>query len=223
MTSRSVDPIIALQSDAARAVANGDAAKALELYRSASRLEPKNPMHALRAGDCLVRLGRANEALPVYRRVAERYASEGHHARAVSVYRIVQRLFPRDPVAARRLIELKHLRAEQRSSAVWREPTAAEVVEMFPVVLDLDVMEVTPSEHSTFHVPRAAPPQLPASLWNAAAPAPNADVAALEQTVRDLLAELLRTQCELDALRAQTANAVNVAVLVDEEEAAAQA
>lgn len=211
MTSRALDPISALLTDAAAAVAKGDAAKALELYRTASRLEPRNPMHALRAGDCLVRLGRVNEALPVYRRVAERYASEGHHARAVSVYRIVQRLFPRDTVAARRLVELKHLRAEQPAPQTMRPLSAAEVVEMFPVVLDLDVMEVTPTEHARLHAPMAAPPQLPASLWNAATPV-STDVAALEQTVRELLAELLRTQCELDALKAEAAGAVDVAV-----------
>ena len=211
MTSRALDPISALLTDAAAAVAKGEAAKALDLYRSASRLEPRNPMHALRAGDCLVRLGRVNEALPVYRRVAERYASEGHHARAVSVYRIVQRLFPRDTVAARRLVELKHLRAEQPAPQTMRPQSAAEVVEMFPVVLDLDVMEVTPTEHARLHAPMPAPPQLPASLWNAAPPV-STDVAALEQTVRELLAELLRTQCELDALKAQAAGAVDVAV-----------
>lgn len=204
MTSRAVDPITTLQSDAARAVAKGDAAKALELYRAASRLEPRNPMHALRAGDCLVRLGRVNEALPVYRGVAERYASEGHHARAVSVYRIVQRLFPRDTVAARRLVELKRLRAEQPAPPAPRELGAAEIVEMFPVVIDLDLMEVTPTEHAALHAPLAAPPRLPAALWSQVPEAPSADVAALEQTVRELLAELLRVQGELAALRRAT-------------------
>lgn len=189
--------ISSLQSRAVTALSSGDDATALALYRAAARREPKNPMHALRAGDCLVRLGRIQEALPVYRNVAERYAADGQHARAVSVYRLVQRLAPRDVPAAQRLAELKALRHQPPAPPKVRELTAAEVAEMFPVV-ELDVTPVSiPCE--------AAAPEL-GPLWDdvtpAPVPVPLADVAALEATVRDLLAELLRTQCELDALRA---------------------
>jgi hypothetical protein len=141
-----------------------DAIHALDRHRTAARLEPKNPMHALRVADCLVRLGRVNEALPVYRRVAERYAAEGRHARALAAYRIVQRLFPRDPIAARRVVELARLRAQESDSRSLQ--------------------------------PR--PEKAPTTL------------AALEQTVRDLLADLVRTRRELDALKAEAASAVEI-------------
>lgn len=195
MTAFRNSEISSLQSQAAKAIASGDAAAALALYRAAARIEPKNPMHALRAGDCLVRLGRIHEAVPVYRDVAERYAADGQHARAVSVYRLVQRLAPRDVRAAQRLPELRALRHQPAAPPKARELTAAEVAEMFPVV----ELDVTPVRISC----EAEAPEL-GPLWDDVTPAPARvpDVAALEATVRDLLAELLRTQCELDALKA---------------------
>lgn len=199
-----------LATDAARAVAGGDAAKALDLYRAVALLEPRNPMYALRIGDCLVRLGRRQEALPVYRRVADRFASEGQLVRAASVLRLIQRLFPRDVPSANRLVELRRKLAESRTrEAAPAEPTPDDFIDMLPVL----ELEQTPSR--PFPIP--APPLAPALPKvcdmipeTAPAPAPAGEVAALEQTVRELLAELLRTQQELEALKAQLAASASV-------------
>jgi hypothetical protein len=188
--------ISSLQSQAAAAVAAGDAAKALALYRAASRIEPKNLMHPLRAGDCLVRLGRIHEAVLAYRNVAERYAADGQQARAVSVFRLVQRLAPRDPIAARRLEELRQPPAPapaQKTAAV-----AAASAGMFPDI-ELDVTPVSISCDGL------------GPLWDVpSAPAPG--VADLEARVEELIAEVRRAQSEIQALKADSAEAVVISV-----------
>ena len=175
-----------LHAEAVRAIVRGDDARALALYETARRAEPENPMHALRTADCLVRLRRTEKAVAVYRRVAEQYAASAHFTRAISVLRIVERLSPHDAATKQRLADFARDRDALTANLAFtapREPVVPpQVVEMFPVVeLAVDDPEV---------------------------PAPKtADVVALEATVRDLLAELLRVQCELDAMKARVAAA----------------
>lgn len=190
-------PLSSLLSDAAAAISRGNAAKALALYRSAARLDPKNPMHTLRTGDCLVRLGRKEEARLVYRHVAERYADDGQYARAISVCRLVQRLAPDDATIARRLAELAALRAKREKPAC-AEPTPATITGFLPLIELGD----TASDPEPARAPRPL-----GSLWDeqpAEAAAPAAGPGGLEATVRSLLSELRWIRRDLEVIKART-------------------
>lgn len=189
-TARAPDTL-SLHTEAVRAITRGDDARALALFREAARIEPRNPMHTLRAADCLVRLGRTEDALATYRQVADRYVADGHTARAASVFALILRLAPRDLAAADRLANLRRVRAAQVAAPAASTSTASDVVppevaELFPVL----ELEHTPA-------PRPADPAAPATA------SPPDEVALLEATVRALLAELLRTQNELALSRAR--------------------
>lgn len=194
-------PLSNLLSDAAAAISRGNAGKALAHYRAAARLDPKNPMHTLRTGDCLVRLGRKEEARLTYRHVAERYAADGQYARAISVCRLVQRLAPDDAVVAQRLAELVALRA-RRERPAYAEPPPAAITAFLPVI---ELGDAAASEPE----PPRAPRQL-CSLWDepaaASAPetAPAVGSAGLEATVRSLLSELRWIRRDLEVLKART-------------------
>lgn len=181
-----------LHAEAVRAITRGDDARALALYRAAADRDPRNPMHALRVADCLVRLGRVEDALATYRQVADRYAADGQFARATSVSRIIVRLAPRDRVAADRLANLQRSRAAS-AERLANLRNAAVTTGAMPDPAASNAAEVVPPEVAElFPVVELEPP-----------PAPQPDVAALEASVRSLLAELLRTQTELAAVRAR--------------------
>ncbi len=113
----------------------GDYEGAVAEYEAVARTFPKDPKAALRIGDNLVRLGRAEEAAPWFERAFEHMTSpEKCVSVAFRVFEIYQRQLDR-PEDARRLLERylerfpdsKHAEAVQRKLErleTWSRPAA---------------------------------------------------------------------------------------------------
>lgn len=95
-----------LKTRAPRASLRGEHGRALDLYRTLSALEPSVPLHRIRAGDCLVKLGKRRDALVEYRVAAEAYVALGMQVHARSAWRLVLGIVPGDADAIAHLAAL---------------------------------------------------------------------------------------------------------------------
>ena len=95
---------------APRAWAKGAYRTALDLYAALCRVEPGNPMHTLRFGDCLARLDRGREARDAYLEASDAFAASGMLSHAAATLRVVLRSAPTDLDALARLAQLKQRR-----------------------------------------------------------------------------------------------------------------
>lgn len=66
--------------------------KALEDYQTLLKADPKDSNVRLKVGDLQLKLGRAQDALDCYMRVAQQFTSEGFDAKAVALYKQVSKL-----------------------------------------------------------------------------------------------------------------------------------
>jgi len=89
--------------------------KAIELLRAQFQEGGSDPRQRMQLADVLVAAGRQREAVPVYAGIADDYAREGFTAKAIAVYKKVQKLDPE-----RRDIEkrLAHLAREKQSASL---------------------------------------------------------------------------------------------------------
>lgn len=138
---QAIGVVAQLREQAPEAWSAGDFARALEIYRTLGTLEPHEPMHGLRTGDCLARLGRRPLAAVAYRRAAQEFAARARVAQARSACRLVLRLQPGDPVA-RALLD----RLDAR-----REPPTRDDVGAIPLETDAGfaTMDPTPARTAT--------------------------------------------------------------------------
>jgi len=95
-----------LKTLAPQASLRGEHGRALDLYRTLAALEPTVPLHRIRAGDCLVKLGKKRDALTEYRVAAEAYVALGMHVHARSSWRLVLGIAPGDADAKAHLTAL---------------------------------------------------------------------------------------------------------------------
>lgn len=89
------------------------------------------PLHRIRAGDCLVKMGQKREALSEYRAAADAYLALGMHVHARSAWRLVLGIVPGDVDASASLHALDtRVRGAKAGSAVREAdtPTAPESV-----------------------------------------------------------------------------------------------
>src|SRR5579859_2772948 len=101
-----MDDLAKFKDKAAKAWAKSNWAAAAEAYDELYKLEPKNFMHRLRVGDCLVKQGKSGEAIKVYGDVAERYAADGMLIKAISVNKLILSLDPQQKDTQKRLAAL---------------------------------------------------------------------------------------------------------------------
>jgi CRP-like cAMP-binding protein len=89
--------------------------KAIELLRAQFQEGGSDPRQRMQLADVLVAAGRQREAVPVYVGIADDYAREGFTAKAIAVYKRVQKLDPE-----RRDIEkrLAHLAREKQGASL---------------------------------------------------------------------------------------------------------
>lgn len=89
---------------ASRHLAKGKLSEALEEYLQLWKLSPDDFRIKLKIGELLQKLGRAREAIAVYKKVAEAYAKDGFLIQAISVCKIVLEIDPAE-------VEIKNLLA----------------------------------------------------------------------------------------------------------------
>ena len=108
--------------DADALVARRNFPRAVDLLRSAAAARPGDATIRLRLAEALAAGGHANEAATLFDEVARELATAGFTAKAIAVYKRLQRLRPDAEVVERRLAEL----IRQRSQEIARpRPPAA--------------------------------------------------------------------------------------------------
>ena len=83
-----------LKEEAQRALSKGEWGKALDYLQKHCFQEPSDLRLRLKMAEVLDRLGRKEEAVQEYRKVAEAYAAEGFLLQAISVNKIILRINP---------------------------------------------------------------------------------------------------------------------------------
>jgi CRP-like cAMP-binding protein len=108
------------KDEALRALSKGAYKEALEHFKKHCAQAPEDLRSHLKVGELLERLGRAKEAVQVYRKVAEAYAQDGFLLQAISVNKMILRMDPSLKEVNERLI---HLYAEKSKGAIPQLPS----------------------------------------------------------------------------------------------------
>ena len=95
-----------LKSKAQLALSRGEWKKALESFRKYCLKEPRDLRARLKVAELLERLGQREEAVQMFRKVAEGYASDGFILQAISVNKMILRMNPSSKDAGERLVRL---------------------------------------------------------------------------------------------------------------------
>ena len=66
--------------------------KALEDYQTLLKADPKDSNIRLKVGDLHLKLGRSQDAIDAYLRVAQQFANDGFDAKAVALYKQITKL-----------------------------------------------------------------------------------------------------------------------------------
>jgi cAMP-dependent protein kinase regulator len=82
------------KEEALRALSKGEWGRALDHFQKHLSREPSDLRSRLKMAELLQRLGRTEEAIQEYRKVAESYATEGFILQAISVNKIILRINP---------------------------------------------------------------------------------------------------------------------------------
>lgn len=85
---------VSYKEEALRALSKGESGKALDYFQKHCSQEPGDLRSRLKMAEVLERLGRKEEAVQEYRKVAEGYATEGFLLQAISVNKIMLRINP---------------------------------------------------------------------------------------------------------------------------------
>jgi len=85
---------VSLKEEALRALSKGEWGKALDHLKKHCSQEPSDLRSRLKMAEVLERLGRKEEAVQEYRKVAEGYAAEGFLLQAISVNKVILRINP---------------------------------------------------------------------------------------------------------------------------------
>jgi len=97
---------ISFKDEAQQALSRGEWRKALENFQKHCAKQPDDLRSRLKVAELLERLGQKNEALEVYRKVAEAYARDGFLLQAISVNKIILRIDPSSKDVNDRLAQL---------------------------------------------------------------------------------------------------------------------
>jgi cAMP-dependent protein kinase regulator len=125
---------ISFKLKAQQALSRGEWKKALECFRDHCLKEPGDLRSRLKVAELLERLGQKEEAVQVYRKVAEGYASDGFILQAISVNRMILRMDPSSKNVSERLAQLY--------SEKIREAKPARPFPHIPLFSDLEKQEL---------------------------------------------------------------------------------
>jgi cAMP-dependent protein kinase regulator len=85
---------VSFKEEAQRAFSKGDLVKALDYFQKHCSQEPEDLRSRLKVAELQERLGRKEDAIQEYRKVAEAYGEEGFLLQAISVNKIILRIDP---------------------------------------------------------------------------------------------------------------------------------
>ena len=94
------------KENAQKALSRGEWRKALECFQKHCALEPEDLRSRLKVAELLERLGQKEEAIQMYRKVAEVYALDGFLLQAISINKMILRIDPSSQDVNQRLAQL---------------------------------------------------------------------------------------------------------------------
>ena len=94
------------KEEALQALSRGEWKKALESFRNHCARKPEDVRSRLKVAELLERLGQKGEAVQMYQKVAEAYASDGFILQAISVNKMILRMNPSSEDVSERLAQL---------------------------------------------------------------------------------------------------------------------
>jgi len=97
---------LSFKEEALQALSRGEWKKALECFRDHCVKKPEDLRSRLKVAELLERLGQKEEAVQMYRKVAEGYASDGFILQAISVNKMILRIDPFSKDVSERLSQL---------------------------------------------------------------------------------------------------------------------
>jgi cAMP-dependent protein kinase regulator len=97
---------MSFKEKAQKALSRGEWRKALECFQNHCALEPEDLRSRLKVAEVLERLGQNEEAVQMYRKVAEVYALDGFLLQAISINKMILRVDPSSQDVNHRLAQL---------------------------------------------------------------------------------------------------------------------
>jgi cAMP-dependent protein kinase regulator len=97
---------MSFKENAQKALSRGEWRKALEGFQNHCALEPEDLRSRLKVAELLERLGQKEEAVQMYRKVAEGYALDGFLLQAISINKMILRVDPSSQDVNQRLAQL---------------------------------------------------------------------------------------------------------------------
>ena len=97
---------MSFKEKAQKALSRGEWRKALECFQNHCALEPEDLRSRLKVAELLERLGQKEEAVQMYRKVAEVYALDGFLLQAISINKMILRVDPSSQDVNHRLAQL---------------------------------------------------------------------------------------------------------------------
>jgi len=97
---------MSFKEKAQKALSRGEWRKALECFQKHCALEPEDLRSRLKMAELLERLGQKEEAIQMYRKVAEVYALDGFLLQAISINKMILRVDPSSQDVNQRLAQL---------------------------------------------------------------------------------------------------------------------
>jgi cAMP-dependent protein kinase regulator len=130
--------IISSKDAAERALSRGAWSEALEHFQEHCAQKPGDLRSRRKVAELLERLGRKEEAIQAYRKLAEAYAGDGFLLQAISINKIVQRVDPSLKDVDQKLTQLsaEKLREERQEAEPFR------IFPRVPLFSDLDEQEL---------------------------------------------------------------------------------
>jgi cAMP-dependent protein kinase regulator len=97
---------MSFKENAQKALSRGEWRKALECFQKHCVLEPEDLRSRLKVAELFERLGQKEEAIQIYRKVAEVYALDGFLLQAISINKMILRIDPSSQDVNQRLAQL---------------------------------------------------------------------------------------------------------------------
>jgi cAMP-dependent protein kinase regulator len=97
---------MSFKENAQKALSRGEWRKALECFQKHCVLEPEDLRSRLKVAELFERLGQKEEAIQIYRKVAEVYALDGFLLQAISINKMILRIDPSSQDVNHRLAQL---------------------------------------------------------------------------------------------------------------------
>lgn len=130
------------KQDAETLFTKGKYEKALPLFLKLAEKYPKDLRMKTKVGDCLLKMGKKNEACMVYRHLAAQYARDGMLIQAISINKLILSINPKDEVIQNELTLLYSRRKETLGKPTLGQMTASPLGRVAPVVRPIQIKEV---------------------------------------------------------------------------------